>query len=68
MKAQSKAAARAARTKARDNLTAAVNKVLNDEQKKTRDAALAARPRGGMGGPGGAGGPPPGGAPRPPGT
>jgi hypothetical protein len=57
----------AARTKARDNLTAAVNKVLNDEQKKTWQAAQAARrPPGGMGGPGGPpGGGPPGG--RPPG-
>jgi hypothetical protein len=58
-----------ARNKARDNLMAAVNKVLNDEQKKTLEAAQAAR-RGGMGG--GMGGPgggmrgpggPPGGAP-----
>jgi hypothetical protein len=58
----------AARTKARDNLMAAVNKVLNDEQKKTLEAAQAARrggggPGGGMRGPGGPGGPPPGGPP-----
>lgn len=63
-------AMRTERTKARDDLTAAVNKVLNDEQKKTWEAAQAARrqggpgggmrgPGGGMGGPGGA---PPGGA------
>lgn len=69
----------AARTKARDNLMAAVNKVLNDEQKKTLEAAQAARrggpggPGGGMRGPGGPGGGmggPPGGGPggaRPPG-
>lgn len=62
--------AMAARTKARDNLTAAVGKILTAEQKKTWDAAQAARrggPGGGMGG--GMGGPPgggPGGA-RPPG-
>jgi hypothetical protein len=63
--------AQAARTKLRDDFTAEVNKVLNDEQKKT----WAARPQGGpggggggMGGPGGAGGPPrgPGGAGGPP--
>ncbi|MDQ2639638.1 MAG: hypothetical protein M3Y79_03520 [Pseudomonadota bacterium] len=67
--------AMAARTKARDNLTAAVNKVLNADQKKTWEAAQAAQAqrRGGMGGPGGGmGGPggPPGGGPggaRPPG-
>lgn len=47
----------AARTKARDNLMAAVNKVLNDDQKKTLEAAQAARRGGGgMGGPGGPGG------------
>jgi hypothetical protein len=68
--------AMAARTKARDNLTAAVNKVLNADQKKTWEAAQAAQaqrrggmggaPGGGMGGPGGppAGGP---GGARPPG-
>ena len=62
--------AQAARTKARDNLTAAVNKVLNAEQKTTWEAAQAARRQGGPGGfgGGGPGGPPPGGAPRPPGT
>jgi hypothetical protein len=57
----------AARTKARDDFTAAVNKVLNDEQRKTFEAAQASR-RGGPGG--GMGGPPGGGAPgggRPPG-
>ncbi len=67
--------AMAARTKARDNLTAAVNKVLNADQKKTWEAAQAAQAqrRGGMGGmggpPGGMGGPPGGGPPggRPPG-
>lgn len=66
--------AMAARTKARDNLTAAVHKVLNADQKKTWDAAQAAQAQrrggGGMGGPGGGmGGPPGGGAPggRPPG-
>jgi hypothetical protein len=60
----------AARTKASDTLTAAVNKVLNDEQKKTWEAARAARRGGGMGGPGGGArpggggmGPPPGGPP-----
>jgi len=64
--------AMAARTKARDNLTAAVNKVLNADQKKTWEAAQAAQAqrRGGMGGPGGGMGGPPGGGPpggRPPG-
>lgn len=50
--------AMAARMKARENMTAAVNKVLNDEQRKTWEAAQAARrPAGGMGGPGGPGGP-----------
>lgn len=63
----------AARTKARDDLMAAVNKVLNDEQKKTLEAAQAARRGGGGGfgggargpggGPGGPGGPPAGGPP-----
>lgn len=53
-----------ARMTARDNLTAAVNKVLNDEQKKTWEAAQASRRGGGgMGGPGGARGPGPGGPP-----
>ena len=59
--------AQAARTKVRDDFTAAVNKVLNDEQRKTFEAAQASR-RGGPGG--GMGGPPGGGAPgggRPPG-
>lgn len=63
-----------ARQTARTNYTAAVGKILNDEQRKTWEAAQAARrggmggPGGGMGGPGGgrgpggAGGPPPGGA------
>jgi Spy/CpxP family protein refolding chaperone len=49
--------ATAARTKLTEDFTAEVNKVLNDEQKKT----WAARPQrggGGGGGPGGAGGPP----------
>lgn len=46
-----------ARNKARENLTAAVHKVLNDEQKKTWDAAQASRRGPGMGGPGGPGGP-----------
>lgn len=58
------AEAMAARQKLREDFTAEVNKVLNDEQKKT----WAARPQGGGmgggrpgggGGPGGAGGPPP---------
>jgi hypothetical protein len=60
----------AARTKARDNLIAAVNKVLNDEQKKAWEALRAAAPRGGPGGglrgpggPGGGMGGPPGGGP-----
>lgn len=57
----------AARNTARDNLMAAVNKVLNDEQKKTLEAAQAARRGGGggfgAGGPGGARGPGPGGPP-----
>lgn len=62
--------ARAARQTSRTNFTAALSKVLNDEQRKTWEAAQATR-RGGMGGgmggpgggrPGGAGGPPPGGA------
>jgi hypothetical protein len=66
------AEAMAARTKARENLTAAVGKILNADQKKTWDAAQAAQAarRGGQGGGmGGPGGPPaggPGGA-RPPG-
>ena len=65
-----------ARMKARDNLNAAVGKVLNAEQKKTWDArpqggpggmggpggGMGGRPPGGPGGPGGFGGPPPGGA------
>jgi hypothetical protein len=59
-----------ARNKARENLTAAVNKVLNADQKKTWEASQAAR-RGGPGGPGGGFGGPPGGGPpgggRPPG-
>lgn len=64
--------AMAARTKARDNLTAAVGKILNADQKKTWDAAQAARRQGGPGGfgGGGPGGPPGGGPPgggRPPG-
>lgn len=62
--------AMAARTKASDNLTAAVNKVLNADQKKTWEAARAAQAqrRGGMGGPGGGGmGGPPGGMGGPPG-
>lgn len=63
------AEAMAARTKARENLTAAVGKILNADQKKTWEAAQASRRGPGMGGPGGPGGPPgggPGGA-RPPG-
>lgn len=61
--------AQAARTKLTEDFTAEVNKVLNDEQKKT----WAARPQrggggGGFGGGGGAGGPPRGpGAGGPPG-
>jgi Spy/CpxP family protein refolding chaperone len=63
--------AQAARAKLTEAFTAEVNKVLNDEQKKT----WAARPQrggpggGGMGGMGGAGGPPggAGGPPRGPG-
>ena len=59
-----------ARNKARDNLTAAVNKVLDADQKKAWEASQAAR-RGGPGGPGGGFGGPPGGGPpgggRPPG-
>lgn len=59
-----------ARQTARTNYQAAVGKILNDEQRKTWEAAQAARRGGmggGMGGPGGgrgpgAGGPPPGGA------
>lgn len=59
-----------ARTKARDDLNDAIGKVLNDEQKKTWEAAQASRRQGGPGGfggggPGGPGGPPGGG--RPPG-
>lgn len=50
-----------ARNKARENLTAAVHKALDAEQRKTWDAAQAARRGpgmgGGMGGPGGPGGP-----------
>jgi hypothetical protein len=53
--------ATAARTKLREDFTAEVNKVLNDEQKKT----WAARPQGGRGGPGGPGGPPGAGGPPP---
>ncbi len=49
-----------ARMQARQNMTAAVNKVLTDEQRKTWETAQAGRrPPGGMGGPGagaGAGG------------
>lgn len=47
--------AMAARMKSREGFTAAVNQVLNDEQKKTWQAAQASRrpPGGGMGGPGG---------------
>ena len=62
------AEATAARTKMTEDFTAAVNKVLNDEQKKT----WAARPQrggpggGGAGGPPGGGGGPPGGAGGPP--
>ena len=62
--------AQAARTKLREDFTAEVNKVLNDEQKKTWAARPQGGPGGGMGGPpgGGAGGPPrgPGGAGGPP--
>ncbi len=46
---------------ARDNLNAALGKVLNEQQRTAWQAAQAARrPTGGPGGPGGAGGPPPG--------
>jgi translation initiation factor IF-2 len=59
--------ATAARAKPREDMNAAVAKVLTAEQKKTWDAAQAARPRGGpgggMGGPGGGMGGPPGGGP-----
>lgn len=63
----------AARQKVRDDFVAAVNKVLNDEQRKTWETAQSSRrggmgmgPGGGMGGPGGRGGPGgPGGGPRP---
>jgi hypothetical protein len=51
-----------ARRDAREKFTAAVGKVLNDEQRKTWEAAQAAR-RPPMGGPGGPGGPPAGAAP-----
>jgi hypothetical protein len=58
--------AMAARTKAREDFTAALGKVLNDAQRKTWEAARAARGpgmgggmRGGPGGAGGPGGPPP---------
>ncbi len=57
--------AQAARTKLREELTAAVGKVLDDSQRKTLEAAQAARraqmggPGGPGGGPGGPGGPPP---------
>lgn len=55
-----------ARTKVRDDLTAAVNKVLNEEQRKTWEAAQASRRGpGGMGGPGMGGPGGPGGGPRP---
>jgi Spy/CpxP family protein refolding chaperone len=47
---------------ARENLNTAVGKVMNDGQRKTWEAAMAARRppmgMGGPGGPGGAGGPP----------
>jgi Spy/CpxP family protein refolding chaperone len=47
---------------AREELNAAVGKVMNDAQRKTWEAAMAARrPPMGPGGPGGPGGPPPGG-------
>jgi Spy/CpxP family protein refolding chaperone len=51
-----------ARQTARTNLTGAIDKVLNDDQRKIFDAAQQRRgPGGGPGGPGGgAGGPPPG--------
>lgn len=57
-----------ARRTARENMTGAINKVLNEEQRKTWEAAQAARrPMMGPGGPGGPGagargpgGPPPG--------
>lgn len=51
-----------ARRDAREKFNAAVGKVLNDEQRKTWEAAQAAR-RPPMGGPGGPGGPPAGAAP-----
>ncbi|HUG73697.1 MAG TPA: hypothetical protein VMK82_09755, partial [Steroidobacteraceae bacterium] len=54
------AEATAARAKPREDMNAAVAKVLTADQKKTWDAAQAARPRGGAGGFGG--GPPGGGA------
>ncbi|MEO6080947.1 MAG: hypothetical protein ABIQ86_14430 [Steroidobacteraceae bacterium] len=53
------AESQAERTKLTDSFTADVNKVLNDEQKKTW-AARPQRGRGGGGPPGGGGGPPPG--------
>jgi hypothetical protein len=59
------AEATAARAKPREDMNAAVAKVLTADQKKTWDAAQAARPRGGAGGFGG--GPPGGGAGGPPG-
>jgi hypothetical protein len=59
--------ATAARAKPREAMNAAIAKVLTADQKTTRDAAQAARPRGGpgvgMGGPGGGMGGPPGGGP-----
>jgi hypothetical protein len=58
--------AQAARTKLREDFTAEVNKVLNDEQKKTWAARPQGGPGGGMGGPGGGMGPPRGGAGGPP--
>lgn len=61
------AEATAARAKPTEDMNAAVAKVLTAEQKKTWDAAQAARPRGGMGGPGGGMGGPGGGMGGPPG-
>ena len=55
--------ARAARTALRTKFTDEVGKVLTPDQKKTFDAAQAARRGPGGGGPGGPGGPPGGGPP-----
>jgi hypothetical protein len=59
--AQPSAEATAARTKSREDLAAAVGKVLDDSQRKTWEAARAAARGGPGGGAGGPGGRPPGG-------